>query len=115
MEHDLAEVAEGGGLLLGDAVLGQCGEDFTEDVDDVGAGDEVSGEGGGDFSAELPGFEELKFGLGVEGTEIGVPRMAQHAAEAAVGEWELTEISVRLIGTFFGHGMSSRVEFWRQE
>ena len=51
VEHDLAEVAEGGGFLLGDAVLGQCGEDFAEDVDDVGAGDEVSGEGGGKFRA----------------------------------------------------------------
>ena len=105
MEHDLAEIGEGGGLFLGDAVLGEGGKDFAEHVDDVGAGDEVTGEGGGDFRAEGAGFEDLEFGLGVEGTQLGVFRMAKHEAAAAVGEWELAEFVVGLIGTLLGHGI----------
>jgi hypothetical protein len=105
VEHDLAKIGEGGGLFLGDAVLGEGGEDFAEDVDDVGAGDEVSGEGFGDFGAQPAGFENLEFGLGMEGTEIRVLGMAKHEAAAAVGEWELTKFVVGLIGTLFGHGI----------
>jgi len=97
VEHDLAEIGEGGGLFLGDAVLGEGGEDFAEDVDNVGAGDEVSGEGRGDFGAQPAGFENLEFGLGVEGTEIRVLGMTKHEAAAAVGEWELAKFVVGLI------------------
>jgi hypothetical protein len=103
IEHDLAEIGEGGGLFLGNAVLGEGGEDFAEDVDYVGAGDEVTGEGGGDFCAQLTGLENLEFGLGVEGTQLGMLGMAKHEAAAAVGEWELTKFVVGLIGAFLGH------------
>jgi hypothetical protein len=105
VEPDLAEIGEGGGLFLGDAVLGEGGEDFAEDVDYVGAGDEVAGEGRRDFGAQLAGFQKLEFGLGVEGTQLGMFGMAKHEAAAAVGEWELAEFVVGLIGAFFGHGI----------
>ena len=111
IEHDLAEVGERGGFFLGDAVLGEGSEDLAQHVDYIGAGDEVSGEGGGDLSAELARFEDLKFGLGMEGTEIGVLGMAKHEAAAAVGERKLTKIVVGLIGAFFGHGGIRKLEF----
>jgi hypothetical protein len=68
-EHDLAQIGEGGGGALGDAVLGQGGEDFAHDVVDVGGGQEIAGEGGGHFRAQAVGFEELVLGVGVEKAE----------------------------------------------
>jgi hypothetical protein len=64
VEHDLAEISEGGGGALGDAVLGQGGEDFAHDVVDVGGGEEVAGEGGGDFRAKAVRFQELNLFFG---------------------------------------------------
>jgi hypothetical protein len=93
VEHDLAEIGEGGGAL-GDAVLGQGGEDFAHDVVDVGGGEEVAGEGGGDFCAKAMRFQELQFGVGVEQPQGRVIFMAKHAAAAAVGEGELAEVGV---------------------
>ena len=71
-EHDLAEEGEGGGFAEGDTVLGCGDEEFAEDVVDVGGGEEIAVEGGGDFAAEALGLEELQFLAGVEGAEGSV-------------------------------------------
>ena len=42
-EHNLAEIGESLGVGLGDAVLGEGGEDFAEDVGDVRGGEVVAG------------------------------------------------------------------------
>ena len=68
-EAYLAEIGEGSGGTLGDAVLGQGGEDFAHDVVDVCGGEEVAGEGGRHFRAQAVGFEELVLGVGVEEAE----------------------------------------------
>jgi len=88
-KHDLAEESEGCGFAKEDAVL--CGGDkeFAEDVVDVGGGEEIAVEGGGNFAAEALGLEELEFLPGVEGTEGRMGRAAQHAAGAAVGKMKL--------------------------
>ena len=65
-EHYLAQIGERGGGTLGDAVLGQGGEDFAHHVVDVGGGQEIAGEGGGHFRAQAMGFEELVLGVGME-------------------------------------------------
>jgi hypothetical protein len=39
-------------------------------------------------------FQELVFGMGVEQAQSGVIFMAKHAAAAAVGEAELTQIGM---------------------
>ena len=90
MEQELADVGEEGGVASRKAVLCDGGEELAEDEVDIGGGEEVAGEGGRDFRANLMRFEELPLGAGVEGAE---PRMvvAEHAAAAAVGEVELAE------------------------
>jgi hypothetical protein len=88
-EHNLAEIGEDGGFARRDAVLGNGGEEFAEDVVDVGGGEEIAVERSGNFVAETLGLEELELLPGVEGTEDGMSRGAQHAAEAAVGEVKL--------------------------
>jgi hypothetical protein len=101
-EHYLAQIGERGGGTLGDAVLGQGGEDFAHHVVDVGGGQEIAGEGGGHFRAQAVGFEELVLGVGVEEAESGAIFMAKHAASAAVGEGELTEVGMGVASC--GHG-----------
>ena len=93
-EHYLAQIGEGGGGTLGDAVLGQSGEDFAHDVVDVGGGQEIAGEGGGHLRAEPVGFEQLVLGMGVEEAEGCVIPMPEHAALAVVGKGELAEFRV---------------------
>ena len=44
--------------------MGQGGEDFAHDVVDVGGGEEVAGEGGGDFRAKAVRFQELNLFFG---------------------------------------------------
>jgi len=88
-EHDLAHVSEGDGFAKGNAVLRGSSEDFAEDVVDVGGGEEIAVEGGGNFAAQALGLEELQFLPGMEGTEGRMGRAAQHAAAAAVGKLKL--------------------------
>ena len=59
MEQELAEIGDGDGLAYGDTVLGEGGEDLSENVVDVGGGEEVAAEGDGELGAKLLGFEEL--------------------------------------------------------
>jgi len=103
-KHDLAEEGEGSGFAKGDAVL--CGGDkeFAEDVVDVGGGEEIAVEGGGDFAAQAPGLEELEFLPGVEGTEGRMGRAAQHAAPAAVGKVKLAARGDASAGIRIRHG-----------
>ena len=88
-EHDLAEEGEGGGFAKGDTVLRDGDKEFAEDVVNVGGGEEIAMERGGNFAAQALGLEELQFLPGVEGTEGRMGRAAQHAAAAAVGKLEL--------------------------
>jgi len=68
-EQDLAEEGEGGGFAKGDTVLRDGGKEFAEDVIDVGGGEEIAVEGGGNFVAQALGLEELQLLPGMEGTE----------------------------------------------
>lgn len=86
---------------MGDAVLGQGGEDFAHHVVDVGGGQEIAGEGGGHFRAQAVGFEELVLGVGVEEAEGRVVTVPEHAALAVVGESEVAEF--RVVGAWFSH------------
>jgi hypothetical protein len=58
-KHDLAKIGEGVGGADGHAVLRDGSEDLAEDIVDVGSGQEVAGDGGGEFGAKLSRFEEL--------------------------------------------------------
>jgi len=93
LEEELAEVAEGGGGLVGDAFFGKGGEDFAEDVVYVRDCIELAGKGG-KLGSELVGFEKLLFFVGMEDAESGVAFFAEHAAGAAVGEFAKTLIAV---------------------
>ena len=106
-EQDLAEVGEGGGFAEGDAVLGYGGEEFAEDVVDVGGGEEVALERGGDLGAQALGLEELELFAGVEDAEGEMGRSAKHAAAAAVGELELAAWGDGGAGICVGHAILS--------
>jgi len=97
-------MGEDGGFARRDAVLGDGGEEFAEDVVDVGGGEEIAVEGGGNFVAETLGLEELELLPGVEGTEEGMSRGAQHAAEAAVGKVKLALLGDTRAGILVRHG-----------
>jgi len=89
---------------LGDAALGEGGEDLAEDVVDVGGVEETVGKGGGDFGAKSRGFQELLLFAGVKEAEGGVIFVTEHAALASVGEGELTGIKSDGFGAFGFHG-----------
>jgi len=109
-KHDLAEESEGCGFAKGDAVL--CGGDkeFAEDVVDVGGGEEIAVEGGGDFAAQALGLEELEFLAGMEGAEGRMGRAAQHAAAAAVGKLKLAAWGDVRVGIIVRHGSLLEVD-----
>jgi hypothetical protein len=100
LEKKLADVGEQGGVAGRDAVLGDGGEEFAEDVVDIGGGVEVAGERSGDAFAEAFGFEELALGAGVEDAQGWVILVAGHAALAAVGEREVAEMGIVGSGSF---------------
>jgi hypothetical protein len=95
LEEELAEVAESGGGLLGDAFFGESGEDFAEDVVYVGDGVEFAGKGG-KLGGELFGFDELLLLAGVKDAESRMPILAGHAAGTAIGELAKTLVAVRI-------------------
>lgn len=92
MEEQLADIGENGGVAGRDTVLGEGGEDFAEDVIDVGGGVEMAGERGGQFGAETARFDDLHLFAGVEGAETAGTEMDQHAATAAIGKGKAAEI-----------------------
>jgi hypothetical protein len=61
-------------------------------VVDVGGGEEIAGESGGDFRAKFRRFQELLLGVGVEEAGGGVMFVSEHAAAAVVGEGEFGRI-----------------------
>lgn len=69
VEEELANEGENGGVAGGNAILGDGGEEFAENEVDVGGGEEVAADGGGDFRAKLMRFQELLLGTGVEEAE----------------------------------------------
>jgi len=109
-EHDLAHVGEDGGLAKRDAVLRDGGEEFAEDVVDVGGGEKIAVERSGNFVAQALGFEELEFLPGVEGAEGRMERAAQHAAAAAVGKWKLATSGDTNTGILIRHGSLFEVD-----
>jgi len=109
-EHDPAEESEGGGFAKGDAVLGGGDKEFAEDVVDVGGGEEIAVEGGGDFAAQALGLEELPFLAGMEGTERRMGRAAQHAAGTAVGKVKLAARGNASAGIRIHHGSLLEVD-----
>src|SRR5206468_2653897 len=90
---------EGFGFFDGDAVLGQGGEDFAEDVVDVGGGEVVAGERGGEFGADALGLKALALFARVEGAQAGMIAMTKHAAAAAVGVGEMAKTVIGSVGT----------------
>ena len=98
-EHELGGVAEGFGFFDGDAVLGQGSKNFAEDVVDVGGGEEVAGERGGEFGADALGLDALALFTRMEGAQAGMIGMAKHAAAATVGEREMAKIVIGSVGT----------------
>ena len=109
-EHDLAHVGEDSGFAKGDTVLRDGGKEFAEDVVDVGGGEEIAVEGGGNFGAKALGLEELEFLPGVKGTKGTMGRAAQHTAAAAVGEVELAAGGDTGIRFLVGHGSLLEVD-----
>ncbi len=109
-EQDLAEVGEDGGFARGDAVLGDGGKEFAEDVVDVGGGEEIAVEGDGNLVAQALGLEELQFLPGMEGTERRMDRAAQHAAAAAVGKLKLAARGDTCAGILIRHGNLFKVD-----
>ncbi len=97
LEEELAEVAKSVGRLVRDAFFGESGEDFAEDMVDVGDGVEFTGKGG-KVGSELIGFEKLLFFAGVEDAESGMVFFTEHAAGAAIGELAETLVVVRVEG-----------------
>jgi hypothetical protein len=87
VEEQLADVGEEGGVARGDTVLGDQGEEFTQDVVEVVGGLELAGEGG-EFGGNAVGVAELLLSTGMVETEGGVGVRARHAAATAVGEAE---------------------------
>jgi hypothetical protein len=108
-EHDLAHVGEGDGFAKGDTVLRDGDKEFAEDVVDVGGGEEIAVEGGGNFVAQTLGLEALKFSPGMEGTKGSMDRAAQRAAAAAVGKLKLVACGDTSTGILIRHGSFLKV------
>lgn len=114
-EHDLARVGEDSGFAKGDTILGDGDEEFAEDVVDVGSGEEIAVEGGGNFIAETLRLEALQFLPGMEGAEGRMDRSAQHAAAAAVGKLKLAARGNTSAGILVGHGSLLEVDLCYRE
>ena len=93
-EHELAEVGKSVSGADGYAVLRDGGEDFSEDMVDVGGGQEVTGEGGGKLRADFARFEELLFFTGMEDAQGSMSGGAGETATAAVGGLEGAAIGI---------------------
>ena len=92
------------------AVLRDGDKEFAEDVVDVGGGEEIAVEGGGNFVAQALGLEALKFLPGMEGTKGSMDRAAQHAAAVAVGKLKLVACGDTSTGILIRHGSLLKVD-----
>jgi len=108
LEQELAEIAERFGGLVGDAFLGERGEDFAEDVVYVGDGVEFAGKGS-EFGGELFGFKALLFFASVVDAERGMALLAKHAAGTAVGGLAETPVAAGIVGVWI-HGNLKKEE-----
>jgi len=108
VEEELAHEGEIGSVTWRETVLRDGREKFAKNVIDVDSGEEFTGGGFGNGSADGFGFEELTLRTSMEQAEGRVFVVAQHAALAAVGEMELAEMRIIGSGAFFGHGSSLR-------
>jgi hypothetical protein len=115
LEEKLAHEGESGGVAGWKAVLSDGGEEFSEDMIDVGDGEIFTGRRFGKEGADGLGFENLALGAGMEDAQIGVILAAQHAAFASVGELKLAEMRMIGGGAFFGHGSLEENEKSRVE
>jgi len=109
VEEKLAHKGESGSVAGRKTVLGDGGEEFSEDVIDVGGGEIFTGRRFGNEGADGFGLEELALGASMEEAKRGVAVLAQHAAFAAVREMELAEMRMIGGGAFFGHGSLEEV------
>ena len=95
MQQKLGEIAEGDGLLLGDAALGHEEKNLGESAVDIGGGSEVGTE-----RYEFGRFERSVFSTGFAwfGGMVEAKRRSLVAAAASVGVGELTTGAVEVIG-----------------
>jgi hypothetical protein len=110
VQQKLTDMREPGSFAKRNAFLGERGKKLAENVVDVGGGEEIAGERGGELRTELLRFVEFVFLTSVEWAQVRVRFVAEHAAAASVGECELTEMGVPIIGAFCGHKSSQEVE-----
>ena len=108
LEEELGEVAEGVGGLVGDALFGQGGEDFAEDVVYVRDGIELAGKRS-ELGGQFLGLKLLLLFARVMDAERGMAFFAEHAAGAAVGGLVETLVAVG-IGGVWVHGNLEREE-----
>ena len=87
LEDELADVSENGGVARRNAVVGEEGEEFSQDVVEVVGGLELARDGD-EFGADAIGLEELLLLAGVEEAEGGMILPADHAAAAAIAAGE---------------------------
>ena len=90
LEEKLGNVGEGDGIAVRDAVLGDKGKEFSQDVVDVAGGLEFARKGD-ELASGLIRGQELLFAAGVENAQGAVLAPAGHAAGAAVGEGKLAK------------------------
>src|SRR6266481_5388427 len=91
VEEKLSEIGEVFGAAGGNAAVGYEIEEFAEDVVAVGGGAELAGDGF-EFLADFFLREELLLFAGVDEAEGSVGLVTEHAALAAVGEREVTQL-----------------------
>lgn len=92
LREGLAEIGEVGGGFELDMTLGDGGEKASEGRAEIAGRDIGAGEEASDLFANVSGGESPGFFAGVERTEVGMARLARHAAAVAVAESEGTFI-----------------------
>ena len=97
LKQELAEVRKGGGSLMGDALFGESGEDFAEDVVYVRDRVELAGKRG-ELRGQLFGFKTLLLFACVMDAKGSMTLFAEHAAGAAVGKLAETLVAVWIVG-----------------
>jgi len=93
LREKAADVGESAGAAGRDAVGGECGEEFAEDVVDVDLSDEIAGgafELGGEIVFARVGL--AGGGAGVGEAEAVVFGVGGKATEASIGEFELAKV-----------------------
>lgn len=92
LREGLAEIGEVGGGLGLDVALGDGGEEAAKGGAEVAGRDVGAGEEASNLFADVAGGEGLGFFASVERAEVGMARLARHAAAMAVAEGKGTFI-----------------------